>query len=140
MSGFVEKFKKGNLVILLVLVVALAYLAFLTSSIQNGVFYSADGGVKYMTVKQVSEGHGFKYLYLPQPSWVQSIWQAGYFPLRAPFVYPSPHGYMYVFPPAFQIINAFLYSRLGYSGLYILPILSIVLLWVFMVLVLRRLG
>ena len=70
MSGFVEKFKKGNLVILLVLVVALAYLAFLTSSIHNGVFYSADGGVKYMTVKQLSEGHGFKYLYLPQPSWV----------------------------------------------------------------------
>jgi hypothetical protein len=140
MSGFVEKFKKGNLVVILVLVVALAYLAFLTSSIQSGVFYSADGGVKYMTVKQLSEGHGFKYLYLPQPSWVQSIWQAGYFPLRAPFVYPSSRGYMYVFPPAFQIMNAFLYSRLGYPGLYVLPVLSILLLWGFMVLLLRRLG
>ena len=50
MSGFVEKFKKGNLVLILVLVAALAYLAYLTSKIPNGVFYSADGGVKYMTV------------------------------------------------------------------------------------------
>jgi hypothetical protein len=140
MSGFVEKFKKGNLVLILVLVAALAYLAYLTSKIPNGVFYSADGGVKYMTVKQLAEGHGFKYLYLSQPSWVQSIWQAGYFPLRAPFVYPSAGGYMYVFPPAFQVINASLYSMMGYSGLYVLPFLSIVLLWVFMILLLRRLG
>jgi hypothetical protein len=140
MSGFVEKFKKGNLVVILVLLVALAYLAYLTSTISDGVFYSADGGVKYMTVKQLAEGHGFKYLYLPQPSWVQSIWQAGFFPLRAPFVYPSSGGYMYVFPPAFQLINAALYSMMGYPGLYVLPILSIVLLWVFMVLLLRRLG
>jgi hypothetical protein len=136
----VEKYKKGYLILLLVLLVAFIYLAFLTSTIQTGVFYSADGGVKYMAIKQLSEGHGFKYVYLPQPSWVRSIWQAGYFPLRAPFVYPSSHGYMYVFPPAFQVMNAFLYSGLGYPGLYILPVLSLLFLWVFMVLLLRRLG
>lgn len=140
MSGIVKRLNKGYLIVFLVLLVALVYLAFLTSKIPNGVFYSADGGVKYMTVKQLAEGHGFKYLYLPQPLWVQSIWQAGYFPLRAPFVYPSAGGYMYVFPPAFQLINAALYSMMGYPGLYVLPLVSIVLLWVFMVLLLRRLG
>ncbi|HET6252577.1 MAG TPA: hypothetical protein VFE32_00820 [Puia sp.] len=140
MSGIVKRLNKGYLAVILVLVVAAIYLAYLISTIPSGVFYSADGGVKYMTVKQLSEGHGFKYLYLPQPSWVQSIWQDGFFPLRAPFVYPSSHGYMYVFPPAFQVANAFLYSMLGYPGLYTLPILSTVLQWIFMILLLRRLG
>jgi hypothetical protein len=140
MSGFVEKTNKGYLTVILVLLVALVWLAFLTSTIHPGVFYSADGGVKYMTVKQLADGHGFKHVYLPQPSWVRSIWQDGYFPLRAPFVYPSSGGYMYVFPPVFQIMNASLYSVMGYPGLYVLPILSIVLLWVFMVLLLRGLG
>lgn len=140
MAGLVHRLGKGYVAVILVLVIALVFLAYLTSTIPNGVFYSADGGVKYMTVKQLAEGHGFKYLYLPQPAWVKSIWRAGYFPLRAPFVYPSSAGYMYVFPPAFQILNAFLYLRLGYAGLYILPALSIVSLWVFMILLLRRLG
>jgi hypothetical protein len=136
----VKKTIKGYLILILILVLSLGYLAFLTSTIPHGVFYSADAGVKYMAVKQLAEGHGYKYVYLPQPSWVQSIWQAGFFPLRAPFVYPSSGGYMYVFPPAFQIMSAFLYSRMGYAGLYVLPILSMILLWVFMVLLLRRLG
>jgi hypothetical protein len=135
-----RRLNKGNLPVLLVLVFALSYLAYLTSTIPRGVFYSADAGVKYMVVRQLTEGYGFKYLHLAQPAWVQSIWQTGFFPLRAPFVYPSSGGYMFVFPPAFQIVSAFLYSWLGYPGLYILPVLSIVLLWVFMALLLRRLG
>jgi hypothetical protein len=139
-SDRMQRLNKGYLGVLVILVLALGYLAYLTSTIPHGVFYSADAGVKYMVVKQLTEGYGFKYLHLAQPSWVQSIWQAGYFPLRAPFVYPSSGGYMFVFPPVFQLASAFLYSRLGYGGLYILPVLSIVLLWVFMVLLLRRLG
>jgi hypothetical protein len=135
-----QRFNKGYRTIILVLALALSYLAYLIGTIPHGVFYSADAGVKYMAVRQLTEGYGFKYLHLAQPVWVQSIWQAGFFPLRAPFVYPSSGGYMFVFPPAFQIVSAFLYSWLGYPGLYILPVLSIVLLWVFMVLLLRRLG
>ena len=135
-----QKLFKGRVTVILVVVLALCYLAYLISTIRQGVFYSADAGVKYMVVKQLTEGYGFKYVHLAQPSWVQSIWQAGYFPLHAPFVYPSSGGYMFVFPPAFQIASAFLYSRLGYPGLYVLPALSIVLLWVFMILLLRRMG
>ncbi len=140
MSVSKQKLKKGFLPVFLVLVLALGYLAYLVSTVPRGVFYSADAGVKYMVVKQLTEGYGFKYLHLAQPSWVQSIWQAGYFPLRPPFVYPSSGGYLFVFPPAFQIASAFLYADLGYPGLYILPVLSIVALWVFMILLLRRLG
>ncbi len=140
MSGSKQKLNKGFLPVFLVLVLALGYLAYLVSTVPRGVFYSADAGVKYMVVKQLTEGYGFKYLHLAQPSWVQSIWQAGYFPLRPPFVYPSSGGYLFVFPPAFQIASAFLYADVGYPGLYILPVLSIVALWVFMILLLRRLG
>ena len=140
MFGIVNKFNKSYIPVVLVLVLAIGYLAFLAEGTHNGVFYSADGGVKYLTVKQVAEGHGFKYLYLPQPSWVQSIWRAGFFPLQPPFVYPSPRGYMYVFPPAFQLASSFLYSRLGFSGLYVLPVVCTVLLWGFMWLLLRRCG
>jgi hypothetical protein len=135
-----QRFRKGYVAIVLVAALALGYLAYLISTIPPGVFYSADAGVKYMVVKQLTEGYGFKYVHLAQPSWVQSIWQAGFFPLRPPFVYASSGGYMFVFPPAFQIASAFLYSRLGYPGLYILPVLSIVLLWVFMIGLLRRMG
>ncbi|HTR29943.1 MAG TPA: hypothetical protein VMH27_11785 [Puia sp.] len=132
--------KRGYPVVYLVLAAAVLYLAFLTTIAHHGVFYSADGGVKFITVKQVSEGYGYKYLRLVQPRWVQSIWQAGFFPLRPPFVYPSSGGYVSVFPPAFQVASAWLYSWMGYRGLYVLPILSMLLIWVFTVLLLRRLG
>jgi hypothetical protein len=130
---------KGYLIVYLVLAAAILYLTFLTTIAHHGVFYSADGGVKFITVKQVSAGYDYKYIHLSQPSWVQSVWQAGYFPLRPPFVYPSSGGYIPVFPPAFQVASAWLYSWMGYRGLYVLPILSMLLLWLFTVLLLRRL-
>jgi hypothetical protein len=122
----------------LVLGVAILYLAWLVSSAQTGVFFSSDGGIKYMAVKQFAAGHGFKYLYLPQSQWVQNIWAEGYFPLRPPFVYPSPQGYLFVFPPAFQVASSFFYGWLGSAGLYVIPVASTVLLWIAFILVLRR--
>ena len=76
---------------LLVYFLSLCYLVFLVSSTQPGIFFSGDGGLKFMVVKQLQTGHGFKYLYLPQPDWVHKIWQSGYFPFGSPFVYPSPN-------------------------------------------------
>ena len=58
----------------LVALLSVVYLAFLVSSAQPGVFFSSDGGIKYLVVKQITEGHGFKYMYLPQPQWVHQIW------------------------------------------------------------------
>lgn len=124
----------------LVALLSLIYLAFLVSSAQPGVFFSSDGGVKYMVVKQFAGGHGFKYMYLPQPQWVQQIWENGFFPFRPPFLYPSPKGYLFVFPPAFQLISALFYEHFGNAGLYIIPILSTILLWLGFVLLLKRSG
>jgi hypothetical protein len=122
----------------LVALVSLLYLAFLVSSAQPGVFFSSDGGVKYLVVKQLTEGHGFKYMYLPQPQWVQQVWSHGFFPFRPPFLYPSPDGYLFVFPPAFQLLSSFFYAHFGNAGLLIIPVFSTLMLWLGFFLLLRR--
>ncbi len=47
---------------------------------------------------------------------------------------------MFVFPPAFQVISSFFYSKFGYAGLYVLPVSSILLLWIGTILLLKRCG
>ena len=125
---------------LLVYFLSLCYLVFLVSSTQPGIFFSGDGGMKFIVVKQLQTGHGFKYLYLPQPDWVHKIWQSGYFPFGSPFVYPSPNGNLFSFPPYFQLVSAGFYHMFGYSGLYILPVGSAVVLWLVMIGLLRGAG
>jgi hypothetical protein len=122
----------------LVALFSAVYLAFLASSAEPGVFFSSDGGIKYLVVKQLTEGHGFKYMYLPQPQWVHQIWANGFFPFKPPFLYPSSGGYLFVFPPAFQIISSFFYAHFGDTGLLVIPILSTLLLWLSFILLLRR--
>ncbi len=124
----------------LIFLLAILYLVLLVSSSQTGVFFSSDGGIKYIVVKQFSEGHGFKYMYLPQPQWVQETWDQGFFPFKPPFIYPSPQGRLFVFPPAFPIISSFFYSHWGNTGLYIIPVFSTLLLWLFFCIILRRCG
>src|ERR1700760_4397176 len=124
----------------LVSLLSIVYLAFLISSAQPGVFFSSDGGIKYLVVRQLAEGHGFKYIYLPQPQWVQHIWANGYFPFRPPFLYPENDRYLFVFPPAFQILSSFFYAHLGNTGLYVIPIVSTLTLWLSFILLLRRCG
>ena len=63
-----------------------------------------------------------------------------FFPFTPPHIYPSPNGYLFTFPPAFQIISSFFYSLFGYGGLYILPLTSTVLLWIFVIILLKRCG
>lgn len=136
--------KKGIVIkywhLYLVALLSVVYLVYLVSSTEPGVFFSSDGGIKYLMLKQYAGGHGFKYLYLPQPQWVQQIWADGFFPFRRPFVYPSPQGYLFVFPPAFQIISSFFYTYFGVAGLYVVPFLSTLLLWFCVILLLWRCG
>jgi hypothetical protein len=139
----VNKIIKGNsnnLFVYVVYILAIAYLVFLASSIQPDIFFSGDGGIKFMLVKQLNSGGGFKYLTLPQPQWVQEIWNKGFFPLKKPFFYPSPQGYISSYPPAFQVLSAFFYGKLGYAGLYIIPIVSTFLLWTWVGSLLHKSG
>jgi len=75
-----QRLDRNNWIVYCVLFLSLCYFSLLVSFIHNGVFYSADGSVKSIAIRQLTEGYGFKYLHLDQPSWVQSIWQNGFFP------------------------------------------------------------
>lgn len=112
-----------------VLAAAFLYLGYLASSIQPGVFYQGDGGLKFIVIKQLAAGEEFKYLTITQPQWVQEIWDKGFFPIKPPFIYPSPSGHLISFPPAFQMVSTPFFQWFGYWGLYIIPITSTVLLW-----------
>ena len=138
-SASLQKLNKNYFVVYLVLLLSLGYLIFLACSIHEGIFYAGDQALKSMQVKQIAAGYGFKYLHLGQPGWVKTIWNAGYFPLQPPFFYPSPHGYLIVYPPLFQIITAFFYSWLGSAGLYVLPMLCTLILLLWTVRLLKRL-
>src|SRR5579872_3649933 len=113
MPALIQKLNRNNLVIYVVLVLALGYIGFLASFTREGIFFAGDQALKSLEVKQIAAGYGFKYLHLSQPDWVWAVWKAGYSPLKPPFFYPSPNGYLFVYPPLFQEISAFFYSRLG---------------------------
>jgi hypothetical protein len=139
-TAFFQRINKSYLLVWLVFLMSLCYLGFLALSIHNGIFYAGDQGIKSLEVKQITEGYGFKYLHTPQPEWVKDIWKAGFCPLRIPFFYSSPNGFLIVFPPAFQILSAFFYARLGAAGLYIIPMLCALALLGWFVFLLKRCG
>jgi hypothetical protein len=137
---FLKKINQNYFLVWLVLLMTLCYLGFLASSIHDGIYYAGDQGIKSLEVKQITEGYGFKYLHTPQPQWVKDIWKAGFCPLRIPSFYSSPNGFLIVFPPAFQILSAFFYARLGTAGLYIIPMGCTLALLCWFVLLLKRCG
>lgn len=118
----------------------LAYLAFLASSIQPDVFMQGDGGMKFIVIKQLVAGEGFKILHLPHADWVHDVWNQGFFPIKIPFLYESPEGMVIVFPPGMQLVSSVFYKQFGYAGLYILPLLATVVVWYGTLLLLRQSG
>jgi len=134
-----ERIKK-SIIPWLLLVAIISYALFLASSIQSDVFYQGDGGMKFMVIKQINAGQGFKYLDLPHEAWVKEIWQQGFFPVKEPFLYKTAVGYVVSFPPGFQLASAFFYKYFGYSGLYILPLFSMLTLWYWVYAVLKKSG
>jgi hypothetical protein len=135
-----QKLNKNYIVVYLALLISLVYFIFLACSIHQGVFYAGDQALKSLQVKQIAAGYGFKYLHLGQPEWVKSVWNSGFFPLQPPFFYPSPQGYLFVYPPLFQIVTAFFFTYFGSAGLYFLPMLCTTILLGWTVVLLKRCG
>lgn len=127
-TDILKNFRHNGILYLLFLTASL-YLLLLVSFRQSDVFYSGDGGLKFMMVKQISAGESFHYITSSQPGWVKEIWERGFFPITEPFVYLKPQGYVFLYPPVFELISAFFYQKFGYTGLYIIPFISTLLLW-----------
>lgn len=102
------------------------------------MFFSGDAGLKFLVIKQINNTGEYKSLNLQQPEWVQKIWQRGFYPFKEPFIYNTSLKHLIAFPPAFQWLNACLYKWLGYRGMYIIPCMSLVLLWLCFLSVFRR--
>ncbi len=112
-----------------VFILSLLYLAVLLSTIHTGVFFSGDGGLKYLTLQQHTGTSGFTTLRVQSPPWMSTIWEKGYYPFKEPFVYDRAGEKILSFPPFFQQLSSNPYRLFGYEGIYLLPALSLVLLW-----------
>lgn len=114
----------------MILLSACCFLAVLLLTGKRDVFYSGDAGLKYLVIKQFITTGEYKILHAEQPAWVNKLWSRGYYPFKPPFVYDTPQGRMVAFPPFFQWLNAPFYKGFGYRGMYVVPAVSLVLLWI----------
>jgi hypothetical protein len=69
----------------------------------------------------------------PEP-WLHEIWSEFHFPFEAPFVYDGK----VVFPPFFLLLSLPFFMLFGFPGLFILPALSLVGLWLVVLAILRQ--
>ncbi|MEJ7766368.1 MAG: hypothetical protein WKF89_01055 [Chitinophagaceae bacterium] len=122
-----------------VLFIAYCWLVCLLLTVRPDVFFSGDAGIKFLIVGQINNGVGFKNLRLDHPGWVLDIWSQGFYPFKQPFIYDAPSGKTVAFPPAFQWLTAPFYRWFGYKGLYIIPSISLALLWAWFIVVIRQL-
>ena len=115
------------------------FLVMLLSTIKPAVFFSGDGGLKYLVAQQVNKQEGAVKLKLAANDWVNDIWQKGFYPFKPPFVYDQQGGKTVSFPPYFQWLSAPVLRVFGWAGLYWIPAISLLLLWVYFVMLLYRL-
>ena len=123
-----------------IFVVACFFLGGLLSAVQPDVFFSGDGGLKYLVARQINSGNSSVELYPEGAEWVQQIWAKGFYPFKPPFVYDQDDSKIVSFPPFFQWLTAPLLKLFGNAGLYIIPVVSLLLLWSWFGWILYRLN
>ena len=78
-------------------------------------------------------------LKLHGPAWAEDLWQHGFYPLAAPYVQERNERRFIVFPPFFSLITAPFYRWFGFRGLYLVPLVSVWLVWVIFLRLVRQL-
>jgi hypothetical protein len=96
---------------------------------RSGVFFSGDAGLKAMLAQQFARGNWHADLRLTDLAWVKQIWQAGLYPFTPPFAYAVGDQYFITFPFTFPAVTAPFYALFGYHGLYVVPLVTLWLLW-----------
>ena len=124
----------------LVIVLGVILSLYLLYHVRDEVFFSGDGGVKALLVKQYCRGEFSDALKLTSETWVEQTWRKGLYPFGPPFVYDLPRGHVVAFPLLFPIISTPFYALLGFRGLYVIPTLSLWILWIRFVSVARHLN
>ncbi|MEL6553975.1 MAG: hypothetical protein AAFQ63_11015 [Cyanobacteria bacterium J06621_11] len=102
---------------------------------QNGVLFSGDSGLKALLTEQLAaqmKAGSFPLdvaLNLPGAAWVQNLWQAGLYPFTTPFVYETNAQHFTASSFAFPLVSAPFYTLLGERGLYVVPLVSLWVIW-----------
>jgi len=123
-----------------IIVLGMLHTGFLLGSLPGVTFYSTDGKIKFLLVQQFARGEISPELRLTDEAWVESLWDAGLYPLRPPFVYPTPRGRLVSFPLLFELISTPFYRLFGGFGIYAIPAAALWLLWIRFALLTRRLD
>ncbi|MEM7066200.1 MAG: hypothetical protein AAF572_23915 [Cyanobacteria bacterium P01_B01_bin.77] len=96
---------------------------------RNGVFFSTDAGLKALLTQQLSTGQWQIALDIPRPPWVLTLWRQGLYPFAPPYAYEQQGNYFITFPFTFSALTAPFYALMGYSGLYVVPLVSLWVIW-----------
>ncbi|EKU98564.1 hypothetical protein Lepto7375DRAFT_7862 [Leptolyngbya sp. PCC 7375] len=96
---------------------------------RDGVFFSSDAGLKALLAQQFSTGTWQASLEIPQPTWVLTLWRQGLYPFAPPYAYEQQGNYFITFPFAFPAITAPFYALMGYYGFYVVPLVSLWIIW-----------
>lgn len=112
----------------------------LIAAVPDDVFYSGDGGLKAAMVRQLTLGRVVPWLELGEPPWVRALWDAGMYPFRPPFAHELDGRTYSSFEWAFPALSVPGYALTGYRGLYVVPALGVLAVWVRFAFVARALG
>ncbi|MBC1195000.1 glycosyltransferase [Microcystis aeruginosa BLCCF158] len=105
------------------------YSLYLCISVPKDVFFNGDGALKALLARQLSNGPWRFDLAERAEAWVTRLWQEGLYTYRPPFVYYLNQRYYISFPFPFSLLTSLFYKLWGYRGFYLIPLLSIWVLW-----------
>lgn len=103
------------------------------------VFWSGDGGLKNLMAKQFAHGIMHVDLRLTNKEWVSKLWDDGLHPAAyGDYVYKIDGKYFSVFPYPFPAVSAPFYALWGVRGYYVIPIVSLWVVWIVLYLAMHR--
>ncbi|MGK7934699.1 MAG: dolichol-phosphate mannosyltransferase [Xenococcaceae cyanobacterium] len=114
---------------LIVILVGILFSVYLQGQVPDGVYFSGDAGLKALLSQQLARGNFRFDLIPPTESWIGNLWQDGLYPYEEPYVYYVTGKYYITFPYTFSLVTAPFYTLLGYRGLYVIPLVSLWIIW-----------
>jgi hypothetical protein len=134
------KHEKYDFLPLIIILAGVLFSFYLQSHTPDGLFFSGDGGIKFLLAQQLSFGELRFDLNLKAEAWITQLWQQGFYPFKSPFVYEILDKHYITFPFTFPLVSAPFYKLFGFKGLYILPLVSTWLIWGTTYILCRRLS
>ena len=122
-------FRRARVLPALVFSGGVIFSLYLQTLIPGEVFTVGDAGLKALLTRQLSQGVLHFDLRLPAEPWVQALWDGGLYPFQSPNVVAVDDKRFITFPFTFPLLSAPFYRFFGYRGLYVLPLVSLWLVW-----------